>query len=75
MQCPRCNRTQIGRIANAQYYCWNCYLEFHQVSGGWEFYELAEDGALVPASLLAVDPSVLGDSTPLPAVAASSGVP
>ena len=62
MRCPRCDRCQIGRIANAQWFCWNCYLEFHRGLDGWTFYELDEEGALVAVSLPDAESALSGEA-------------
>lgn len=47
MKCPVCRGLQVGRVANDQYYCWNCFLEFNFNAGKVNLFEVAEDGSLV----------------------------
>ncbi len=47
MRCPACNGTQVGKVGNDQFYCWNCFVEFNVRKGRVNLYEVAEDGTLV----------------------------
>jgi len=56
VQCPRCHRTEIGRIAAGPFYCWSCFLEFHCAGAETRCYELDEEGGLVPVALVPTAP-------------------
>ncbi|MDD2283125.1 MAG: hypothetical protein PHW26_08045 [Eubacteriales bacterium] len=28
MECPKCKSRDTGKVANNQYYCWNCFVLF-----------------------------------------------
>jgi hypothetical protein len=47
LKCPVCGGNQVGMVANDQYYCWHCYLEFNYAAGRLHLYEIAEDGSLI----------------------------
>ena len=34
MNCPNCGGRSIGRVGTAQYYCWECCIEFSLGRGG-----------------------------------------
>lgn len=47
MQCPICGGRSTGKVAQDQYYCWDCCVEFRINKEGVQIYELDEDGSLV----------------------------
>lgn len=44
MVCPVCNRKDVGRIGENQFFCWNCDVEFNNAA---EVYKISEDGNLI----------------------------
>ncbi|SEP92122.1 hypothetical protein [Piscibacillus halophilus] len=46
MKCPNCQSSDIGRIGEQQYYCWNCFIEMSFVDGRMHVREIEEDGSL-----------------------------
>ncbi len=69
MRCPVCDKLEYGQVGNGQYYCWNCYLEFHGQPGKWRFFAVDEEGGLVELAARAREPaqaSVVGDLVPNP---------
>ncbi|MDA3130799.1 hypothetical protein ACFPTR_13145 [Aliibacillus thermotolerans] len=47
MVCPYCSSKEVGKIGVAQYYCWNCFLEWEiDENGKCIFYQVEEDGSL-----------------------------
>ncbi|SES63877.1 hypothetical protein [Anaerobranca gottschalkii] len=49
MFCPVCNSKEIGKVANNQYYCWQCFVLFNvdsknSVTG---VFEVDDEGTLV----------------------------
>lgn len=47
MRCPNCKSTNIGKIANYHFYCWNCYIELRQVDDILTMNEVDIDGTLL----------------------------
>lgn len=46
MRCPNCNCIDIGKIAEKQYYCWNCFIEIAEHEDRFEFFQVESDGTL-----------------------------
>lgn len=44
--CPNCQSRNIGKIANNQFYCWNCFIELYLASDKLIPYQVEEDGTL-----------------------------
>lgn len=44
--CPNCHSRDIGKIANNQYYCWNCFIELTVEGDRLTLYQVEEDGSL-----------------------------
>ena len=44
MNCPNCGGRSIGRVGTAQYYCWECCIEFSLGRGGLRVYHLNAEG-------------------------------
>ncbi|MDN5348154.1 MAG: hypothetical protein PWP65_1718 [Clostridia bacterium] len=42
--CPLCGGRSVGRVGVAQYYCWDCFVEFDSQN---RVYEVSEDGSLI----------------------------
>ncbi len=65
MNCPNCGGRSIGRVGTAQYYCWECCIEFSLGRGGLRVYHLNADGELIAAAAASADaPAELGQSPP-----------
>lgn len=49
MLCPACTSKDIGRVANNQFYCWNCFVVFDVDKGNSvkAVYEVDDEGTLV----------------------------
>ncbi|MDR1159183.1 MAG: hypothetical protein LBK69_00955 [Syntrophomonadaceae bacterium] len=47
LRCPNCKSIQLGKIGSDQYYCWNCFVEFHYSKEQINMYEVSENGSLV----------------------------
>ncbi len=47
MLCPRCHGRAVGRVGVAQWYCWDCCVEFARTARGIEVFEMDEEGDLV----------------------------
>lgn len=47
MSCPNCGGKIIGRIGVNQYYCWDCFIEFSNINGRVQAYQVESDGTLV----------------------------
>ena len=47
MKCPICGGKATGKVAQDQYYCWDCCVEYRINKEGTQIYELSEDGSLV----------------------------
>ena len=43
MVCPVCNKKQVGKIGENQFFCWNCHVEFNNAA---EVYMISEEGNL-----------------------------
>lgn len=48
MFCPLCNQKFVGKIGNNQFYCRECFVEFHIKNNEVELYEICDDGSLLP---------------------------
>ncbi|GBF10075.1 hypothetical protein TEPIDINF_000445 [Tepidibacillus infernus] len=46
LTCPNCHRRNIGKIANNQYYCWDCFIELAVEGDRLTTYQVEEDGSL-----------------------------
>jgi len=46
MRCPNCNSIDLGKIAESQFYCWNCFIEITSNKGKLEIYQVESDGTL-----------------------------
>ena len=46
MECPNCNRKDLGKIGPSQYYCWNCFIELTIVNEEAVIYQVEQDGSL-----------------------------
>lgn len=46
MECPNCNRKDIGKIGSSQFYCWNCFIEITVVNEKIVIYQIESDGSL-----------------------------
>lgn len=44
--CPNCQSRDIGKVANNQYYCWNCFIELTVDGDHFTVYQVEEDGSL-----------------------------
>lgn len=44
--CPNCHSRDIGKIANNQYYCWNCFIELTVEGDRLTLNQVEEDGSL-----------------------------
>jgi hypothetical protein len=47
-RCPRCHGGAVGRVGLAQWYCWDCCVEFTTTSRGVEVFTMDEEGELRP---------------------------
>ncbi|SMB95620.1 hypothetical protein SAMN00017405_0448 [Desulfonispora thiosulfatigenes DSM 11270] len=47
VNCPICTGKSIGKLANNQYFCWECYIEFNNTGNQTQVFDIAEDGSLV----------------------------
>lgn len=48
MLCPRCRGRAVGRVGLAQWYCWDCCIEFARgARGAIEVFAMDEEGELV----------------------------
>jgi len=55
----------VGRVGTAQFYCWDCYIEFVVTKKGIQLFEVDDEGELV---MLADDPEAgAGDASAQPA--------
>ena len=59
VRCPVCGRSETGRVGGAEYYCWNCCVEFHASDAGWRLFRPDEEGALVELSTSDLDAAVV----------------
>ncbi|MFV9510947.1 hypothetical protein [Tepidibacillus sp. LV47] len=46
LTCPNCQSRDIGKIANNQFYCWNCFIELTVEGDRLALYQVEEDGSL-----------------------------
>lgn len=46
LTCPNCHSHDIGKIANNQFYCWNCFIELTIDGNRLAVFEVEEDGTL-----------------------------
>lgn len=46
MECPNCNRKDLGKIGSSHYYCWNCFIEITVVNEEVVIYQIEPDGSL-----------------------------
>jgi len=46
LNCPNCHSKDIGKIANNQYYCWSCFIEFAVEGDRYITFQVEEDGSL-----------------------------
>jgi len=46
LTCPNCHSREIGKIANNQYYCWNCFIELTVQGDHLTVHQVEEDGTL-----------------------------
>ncbi|MEW6724618.1 MAG: hypothetical protein AB1331_06845 [Bacillota bacterium] len=46
-RCPNCGSRTIGRVGTAQYYCWDCCIEFVEDRAGQRMFRIEEDGSVV----------------------------
>lgn len=58
--CPRCRGRAVGRVGIAQWYCWDCCVEFARSSRGIELYEMDEEGELRAVGADAMGQEVAG---------------
>jgi hypothetical protein len=47
VRCPKCGRSETGRVGNHEFFCWDCCVEFHGAPGNWRLFAVDTDGALV----------------------------
>lgn len=52
MKCPLCKGNTVGKVANNQYYCWECFIEFSHTKNSLKIYEVEDDGSLSPLEML-----------------------
>lgn len=51
MNCPLCGSIDTGKVGTAQYYCWNCLIEFRMEGAqGFTAYFVDEEGSLISIS-------------------------
>lgn len=48
VRCPRCEGRAVGRVGVAQWFCWDCCVEFQASGRGYRVYAMDEEGELVP---------------------------
>lgn len=58
--CPRCRGRAVGRVGLAQWYCWDCCVEFARSARGIEVYEMDEEGELVAMGTDGTEQEVTG---------------
>ena len=46
LSCPNCQSRDIGKIANNQFYCWNCFIELTIDGDRLNVFQVEEDGSL-----------------------------
>ncbi|MCL6596405.1 MAG: hypothetical protein K6V73_09380 [Firmicutes bacterium] len=51
--CPRCRGRAVGRVGMAQWYCWDCCVEFGRGPRGLEVFLLDEEGERTSLDLAA----------------------
>lgn len=44
--CVNCNSVNLGKIAEHQYYCWNCFIEISTKHEQIEVHQVEVDGTL-----------------------------
>lgn len=44
--CPVCGHRSIGKVGAAQYYCWDCCVEFVLQGQNVKIYNVQDDGTL-----------------------------
>lgn len=47
-RCPKCHGRSVGRVGVAQWYCWDCCVEFQAAGDGYAVFAMDEEGELVP---------------------------
>lgn len=49
MLCPKCSSKDIGKVANNQFYCWDCFIVFNvdRANSITGVYEVDDEGTLV----------------------------
>lgn len=45
--CPVCGSRSVGRVGQNQFYCRECFLEFTPTKGGFQVFEVQDDGSLL----------------------------
>lgn len=46
MSCPNCKGIDIGKIADTDYYCWQCFIQITRTKQRINIYEIEADGSL-----------------------------
>ena len=54
MDCPVCNGKTVGKVGPAQFYCWNCFVEYQLQDDEMRIFSVAEDGSLIDYEPLAI---------------------
>jgi|GEM_PF-3809255 len=58
LRCPRCQGRAVGKVGMAQWYCWDCCVEFVRTPAGFEVFAMDEEGELVELGLAAMPKGV-----------------
>ncbi|WP_188206247.1 hypothetical protein [Alkalibacillus aidingensis] len=46
MNCPNCHTSNVGKIGDQHYYCWDCFIELTIEDGQLHVHEVQEDGTV-----------------------------
>jgi len=46
MRCPVCGQKLVGRLGTNQFFCWNCFVEFHRFRESFRVYAIDQEGGL-----------------------------
>ena len=50
-RCPKCQGRAVGRVGVAQWFCWDCCIEFQATGHGYILFAMDAEGELVPMDL------------------------
>jgi len=46
VRCPVCGQNLVGKVGTNQFFCWNCFVEFHRLRDSYRVFAIDQDGVL-----------------------------